>query len=162
VFDLGGGLAPQLVPGGEPPPVRELPPRALEGLGCPLEAVTDVVLSHLHIDQVGWASTVGRATLPGARHHIHAADWKHFVDGDADEAVRAKVAPLRAVAELWDSDSVQLLDWLRLVHAPGHTPGAAIALIESRGQSLAVVGDLNSRTSPTPCSSAPKASPCPA
>jgi glyoxylase-like metal-dependent hydrolase (beta-lactamase superfamily II) len=142
VFDLGGGLAPQLVPGGEPPPVRELLPRALEKLGCPLEAVTDVVLSHLHIDHVGWASTVGRATFPGARHHIHAADWKHFVDGDADGAVRAKVAPLREVAELWDGDSVQLFDWLRLVHAPGHTPGAAIALIESRGQSLAVVGDL--------------------
>jgi glyoxylase-like metal-dependent hydrolase (beta-lactamase superfamily II) len=90
------------VPGGAPPAVRELLPARLKELGCPLGSVTDVVLTHLHIDHVGWASTAGRATFPDARHHIHAADWKHFVDGDADEAVRRKVAPLCEAAILWD------------------------------------------------------------
>lgn len=142
VFDLGGGLAPQLVPGGELPPVRELLPVRLADLDCPLDSVTDVVLSHLHIDHVGWASTAGLPTFPRARHHIHAADWKHFVDGDADDAVRRKVSPLRDAAVLWEGDSVLPFDWLRLVHAPGHTPGASVALIESRGRSLALVGDL--------------------
>ncbi|HET6297474.1 MAG TPA: MBL fold metallo-hydrolase, partial [Kribbella sp.] len=142
VFDLGGGFAPQLVPGGDRPAVCELLPDRLEELGCPLDSVTDVVLSHLHIDHVGWASTGGVPTFPQARHHIHAADWKHFVDGDADDAVRRKVAPLSEVALRWDGDSIELFDWLRLVHAPGHTPGASVALIESEGQSLALVGDL--------------------
>jgi glyoxylase-like metal-dependent hydrolase (beta-lactamase superfamily II) len=142
VFDLGGGFAPELVPGAEPPEVRELLPVRLEELGCPLDSVTDVVLSHLHIDHVGWASTEGVPTFPQARHHIHAADWKHFVDGDADEAVRRKVSPLRGAAVLWEGDSVSPFAWLRLVHVPGHTPGASVALIESRGQRLAVVGDL--------------------
>jgi glyoxylase-like metal-dependent hydrolase (beta-lactamase superfamily II) len=142
VFDLGGGLAPQLLPDGELPEVRELLPVRLEKLECPLASVTDVVLSHLHIDHVGWASTAGLPTFPQARHHIHAEDWKHFVDGDADEAVYRKVSPLRDAAVLWEGGSVSPFDWLRLVHAPGHTPGASIALIESRGQSLALVGDL--------------------
>jgi glyoxylase-like metal-dependent hydrolase (beta-lactamase superfamily II) len=93
-------------------------------------------------DHVGWASTAGRATFPGARHHIHAADWTHFVDGGADEAVRRKVAPLREAALLWDGPENAPFDWLRLIHAPGHTPGSAIALIESGGESLALVGDL--------------------
>ncbi|MCU1683971.1 MAG: beta-lactamase domain protein [Amycolatopsis sp.] len=142
VFDLGGGVAPQLVPGGDPPAVRELLPIQLEKLGCPLDSVTDVVLSHLHIDHVGWASTDGRPVFPGARHHIHAEDWKHFVDERADEAVRSKVSPLGDTAALWDGDSVSLFGWLRLVHAPGHTPGSSVAVIESQGQSLALVGDL--------------------
>ncbi|MFE5022214.1 MBL fold metallo-hydrolase [Streptomyces sp. NPDC056656] len=142
VFDLGGGLAPQLLPDGELPPVCELLPRRLAELGCPPDSVTDVVLSHLHIDHVGWASTAGVATFPRARHHIHAADWRHFVDEDADDAVRDKVAPLRDAAVLWQGDAVTPYDWLRLVHAPGHTPGASVALIGSRGQSLALVGDL--------------------
>ena len=34
VFDLGGGPAPQLVPGGDPPAVCELLPVHLEKLGC--------------------------------------------------------------------------------------------------------------------------------
>lgn len=142
VFDLGGGSAPELVPGAPIPEVRELLPTRLEELGCPIGSVTDVVLSHLHIDHVGWASTASRPTFLHARHHIHAADWKHFVDGDADDAVRHKVSPLRDVAVLWDGDSASPFDWLRLIHSPGHTPGAAIALIESAGQSLALTGDL--------------------
>jgi glyoxylase-like metal-dependent hydrolase (beta-lactamase superfamily II) len=142
VVDLGGGFAPQLVPGGEPPEIRELLPGRLEELDCPFSAVTHVVLTHLHIDHVGWASTAGLPTFPGARHHIHADDWKYFVDDDADNAVRAKVGPLRDIAVLWEGGSTAPLDWLRLVHAPGHTPGASVALVESRGQSLALVGDL--------------------
>lgn len=142
VFDLGGGLAPRLVPGGEPPEIRERLPGRLAELDCPPDSVTDVVLSHLHIDHVGWASTAGVPTFPRARHHIHAADWTHFVDGDADEAVRAKIAPLRETAVRWEGESSSPVDWLRLVHAPGHTPGACVALIESRGSSLALIGDL--------------------
>jgi glyoxylase-like metal-dependent hydrolase (beta-lactamase superfamily II) len=142
VFDLGGGRAPQLLPDGALPAVCELLPVRLEKLECPPDSVTDVVLSHLHIDHVGWASTAGVPMCPQASHHIHAADWQHFVDGDADDAVRGKVAPLRDASVLWEGDSVSPYDWLRLVHAPGHTPGASVALIESRGQSLALVGDL--------------------
>ncbi|MFD7288446.1 MBL fold metallo-hydrolase [Streptomyces sp. NPDC059863] len=142
LVDLGGGVAPELVPGGAPPAVRELLPERLEELGCPLGSVTDVVLTHLHIDHVGWASTAGRVTFPQARHHIHAADWRHFVDGDADAAVRSKVVPLREAAFLWDGPQAAPFDWLRLIHTPGHTPGSAIALIESGGERLALVGDL--------------------
>jgi glyoxylase-like metal-dependent hydrolase (beta-lactamase superfamily II) len=142
VFDLGGGPAPELLPGGELPAVRELLPVRLQELGCPPDSVTDVVFSHLHVDHVGWASTDARPTFPHARHHIHARDWKHFVVDGADHTVRDKVNPVADAVELWECDSTSLFDWLRLVHAPGHTPGASVALIESRGQSLALVGDL--------------------
>jgi glyoxylase-like metal-dependent hydrolase (beta-lactamase superfamily II) len=142
VFDLGGGLAPELLPGGELPAVRELLPAALEKLGCSPDSITDVVFSHLHVDHVGWASTGGQPTFPRARHHIHARDWKHFVVEGADEAVRDKVFPLGDSTEVWEGECVSLFDWLRLVHAPGHTPGASVALIESRGQNLALIGDL--------------------
>jgi glyoxylase-like metal-dependent hydrolase (beta-lactamase superfamily II) len=142
VFDLGAGPAPQLLPGGELPAVRELLPAALEKLGCPPDSITDVVFSHLHVDHVGWANTAGQPTFPRATHHIHAQDWKHFVVNGADEAVQDKVFPLRDATKLWEGDCTSLFDWLRLVHAPGHTPGAAVALIESEGDSLALIGDL--------------------
>jgi glyoxylase-like metal-dependent hydrolase (beta-lactamase superfamily II) len=142
LFDLGGGPAPDLLPNGALPPVFELLPAALKALGYPLDSVTDVVLSHLHIDHVGWASVDDTPTFPGARHHIHALDWEHFVEKDTDEAVRRKVLPLRHVAKLWDGDETQPYPWLRLFHAPGHTPGTSVALIESQGQSLALIGDL--------------------
>jgi glyoxylase-like metal-dependent hydrolase (beta-lactamase superfamily II) len=142
LFDLGAGPDPDLLGNGELPPVRALLPMALEALGCPLDSVTDVVLSHLHIDHVGWASVDGVPTFSGARHHVHARDWDHFVEQGADEAVRCKVDPLRDVVSLWEGDQVSPFPWLRLFHAPGHTPGTSVAMVESSGESLALVGDL--------------------
>jgi len=116
------------VPGGEPPEIRELLPGRLAELGCPSTSVTRTwLLSHLHIDH-GRLGQHGGAfpRFPRPGHHIHAADWEHFVDGDADGAVRAKVGPLREAAVLWEGESVAPFDWLRLVHAPGHTPGALL------------------------------------
>jgi glyoxylase-like metal-dependent hydrolase (beta-lactamase superfamily II) len=142
IFDLGGGHAPQLLPDGQLPAVCELLPGRLEELGCPADSVTDVVFSHLHVDHIGWATTDAGPTFPRARHHIHAQDWQHFVLGGADDAVRQKLAPLGEAVTLWDGADASVYDWLRLVHAPGHTPGASVALIESQGQSLALIGDL--------------------
>jgi glyoxylase-like metal-dependent hydrolase (beta-lactamase superfamily II) len=142
IFDLGGGNAPQLLPDGQLPAVCEMLPGCLEGLGCATDSVTDVIFSHLHVDHIGWATTGNRLTFPHARHHIHARDWRHFILGGADDAVRQKIAPLGEAVTLWDGDDVSVYDWLRLVHAPGHTPGASVALIASGGQSLALIGDL--------------------
>jgi len=149
LFDLGGGPAPNLLPSGKLPPVFELLPRALEALGCPVDSVTDVVFSHLHIDHVGWASVDDVPTFRKARHHVHIRDWEHFVGRDADlsgylfaKAVHRKIRPLEEVTKRWEGDQTQPLPWLRLVHAPGHTPGTSLALIESQGQRLALVGDL--------------------
>ena len=142
LFDLGGGPAPELLPDGEMPSVLELLPGGLDRLGCPPDSVTDVVLSHLHIDHVGWASVDGMATFPAATHHIHSRDWEHFAQQGADEAVQRKVGPLQGAVKLWEGDQVSPFPWLRLFHAPGHTPGTSVALIESGNQSLALVGDL--------------------
>jgi glyoxylase-like metal-dependent hydrolase (beta-lactamase superfamily II) len=142
LFDLGGGPAPQLLPNGAMPPVLELLPINLDALGYSFESITDIVLSHLHIDHVGWASADGVATFPDARHHIHTLDWEHFVEQGADEAVQAKVLPVQNIVKLWDGDQTKLFPWLTLFHAPGHTPGTSVALIESQGKSLALVGDL--------------------
>jgi glyoxylase-like metal-dependent hydrolase (beta-lactamase superfamily II) len=142
VFDLGGGHAPELLPDGQLPAVCELLPTCLDDVGCPPDSVTDVIFSHLHVDHIGWATTDAGPTFPHARHHVHAHDWQHFILGGADDAVRQKIAPLGEAVELWDGDGVRVYDWLRLVHAPGHTPGASVALIESGGQSLALIGDL--------------------
>jgi glyoxylase-like metal-dependent hydrolase (beta-lactamase superfamily II) len=145
VFDLGGGPARQLLevlPNAELPEMRELLPGRLEKAGVPTGAVTDVVFSHLHLDHVGWAVTDGRPTFPHARHHIHALDWQHFVVGSADESVRDRVEPLAEAVHLWEGQESSPYEWLRIIHAPGHTPGTSIALIQSAGHRLALIGDL--------------------
>jgi glyoxylase-like metal-dependent hydrolase (beta-lactamase superfamily II) len=122
--------------------MRELLPGRLEDAGVAPDTVTDVIFSHLHLDHVGWAVTDSRPTFPGARHHIHVHDWQHFVVGSADDSVRDRVEPLAEAVHLWEREQNSPYEWLNLIHAPGHTPGTSIALIESAGQRLALIGDL--------------------
>jgi glyoxylase-like metal-dependent hydrolase (beta-lactamase superfamily II) len=149
LFDLGGGPAPDLVGTGELPPVYNQLPMAMTAVGYSLDSVTDVVFSHLHIDHVGWASAAGSPTFPRATHHVHAKDWAYFAETDAEssdypfaEAVQRAIGPLEGLVKLWDGDQAHPFPWLRLFHAPGHTPGTSVALIESEGESIALIGDL--------------------
>jgi glyoxylase-like metal-dependent hydrolase (beta-lactamase superfamily II) len=87
VFDLAGGPAPQLVPGGDLPEVRELVPVHLEKLDCRPDSVTDVVFSHLHVDHIGWATIGTRPTL--ALDHPH---WRCGLDWDAEAAACTRAA----------------------------------------------------------------------
>src|SRR5262245_19822154 len=46
--------------------------------------VTDVVLTHLHFDHIGWVSDGGATCFPNATIHCAAADLEHFL-ADPDE-----------------------------------------------------------------------------
>jgi glyoxylase-like metal-dependent hydrolase (beta-lactamase superfamily II) len=142
LFDLGGGPAPELMPGAPLPPDYGHLPGALEQLGYAPEDITDVVFTHLHIDHVGWASVDGVPYFPKARHHVHAEEWAAFGAQAADELIYAKVAPLADQLATWDGSEATPFPWLRLHHTAGHTLGSSVAVISSQGEQLALVGDL--------------------
>jgi glyoxylase-like metal-dependent hydrolase (beta-lactamase superfamily II) len=48
---------------------------SLADLGVTPEQITDVVLTHLHLDHVGWVAPAGEPTFTHARHHCHRADY---------------------------------------------------------------------------------------
>ena len=142
LFDLGGGHAPELMPGAPLPPDYGHLPSALEQLGYTPDDITDVVFTHLHIDHVGWASVDGRPYFPRAKHHVHAAEWAMFGEQATDELIHAKVAPLADLLTIWDGPDAEPFPWLHLQRAAGHTSGSCVAVISSQGEQLALVGDL--------------------
>ena len=133
----------------------------LEGLaqaGVAPEDVDLVLITHLHTDHVGW-NTVrdGDAwipTFPNATYVLSRADLDYFDPGRRRGGQRVSDAFMRNV---WD-DSVQpVIDdgrvesWdgeylvdasLRLVAAPGHTPGNAVLALASGPDRAMFVGDL--------------------
>jgi glyoxylase-like metal-dependent hydrolase (beta-lactamase superfamily II) len=140
LFDLGAGPDPGFFPFAAPR--HGLLPSALASHGVGEADVTDVVLSHLHADHMGWATVDGQVRFTSARHHVHAADWQHFAESDASPHIRARLAPLLPRVHLWSAPSVELFPWLTVTVAPGHTPGSAVAELESGTDRLALVGDL--------------------
>ena len=115
-------------------------PAQLAAAGSSLEAVTDVVLTHLHVDHVGWAPF-----LPNARFHVAETEWAHWRQGASaglphhTAAVAARIAPLAAAGRLRAvTPDGPLLPGLRFLPAPGHTPGHQAVLLR---EDLLIAGD---------------------
>jgi len=104
--------------------------------------VTDVVLTHLHFDHVGWTTRKGEVVFTDATYRCHAADWAHFVQGDdADPGSVRKLSPLTDRLELFDTDHT-LAPGIDIRHAPGHTPGSVVVVVSSGDERAMLLGDI--------------------
>jgi glyoxylase-like metal-dependent hydrolase (beta-lactamase superfamily II) len=121
--------------------------------GFPPEQVTDVLCTHLHFDHVGWNTRLvdGKwvPTFPQARYLFGRREyehWKHLHDthGYHDlHHMEDSVQPVldAGLVEFIDPD-FRLTDEITLLPTPGHTPGHVSVLIQSRGQSAVITGDM--------------------
>ena len=117
--------------------------------GWPPESVDAVVCTHLHVDHVGWNTRLQDGkwvpTFPNARYLIGRREHEHWsAEGDDDQqAILAdSVKPIfdEGLADFVDMDH-RLSPEVRLVPAPGHTPGHVCVMIESKGERALITGD---------------------
>ncbi len=122
----------------------------LRRAGVDPDAITDVVLTHLHFDHAaGVAAPDGddwRLVLPRARHHVQRAQWEHALAPNPRDRASYFVHRLRAmeaagVLELHDGPWSPAPGFeLDVVH--GHTPAQQLPRIGSGPQTVVFAGDL--------------------
>ncbi|MBP2401430.1 Metallo-beta-lactamase superfamily protein [Streptomyces netropsis] len=125
----------------------------LAGVGFAPEGVDLVVLTHLHTDHVGWNTRevdgVWVPTFPNARYLTAKAEYDFWAAYDMDEARRGmfsdSVIPIAEAGLLETIDvpdeGVDVADGLRLLPAPGHTPGQLAVQVSSAGAAALITGD---------------------
>ncbi|MEO8306702.1 MAG: MBL fold metallo-hydrolase [Pseudomonadota bacterium] len=125
----------------------------LAAAGFPAEEVTDVLCTHLHFDHVGWNTRLVDGewvpTFPQARYLFGRSEfqhWKHLRDTDGyhhmghlSDSIDPVVAA--GLVEFIEPD-FRVTSEVSLIPTPGHTPGHVSVLIESKGQSAVITGDL--------------------
>jgi glyoxylase-like metal-dependent hydrolase (beta-lactamase superfamily II) len=148
LVDLGLGpySAGDVIPAGEHNLLNEL-----AALGYKPTDVTDVVLTHLHLDHAGWASVDGRSTFRNAKYHLHASEWDHWIkhppveaNGKVNAGIELQRTVLKAVetqVQSYKGTSEALFAGFTIRHVPGHTPGSSIVQLESGGQRALILGD---------------------
>jgi glyoxylase-like metal-dependent hydrolase (beta-lactamase superfamily II) len=115
-------------------------PAELARVGVDRPDVGLVVLTHLHVDHVGWNMSHGEPFFPNARYVAHRADFDWITAARPDRPyVRDNVLGLAAsgVLELVDGP-VELLPGVELRPAPGHTPGHCVV----EAGEVTLLGDL--------------------
>lgn len=128
----------------------------LAAAGIAPEHVDVVVNTHLHADHVGWNTRLDGGewvpAFPSARYLFPRADYE-FWDPSADRdrrtgpanqnAFEDSVAPIMraGLGQLWE-DRYVIDENVTLLPAPGHTPGASVVELDSRGARAVFVGDV--------------------
>lgn len=123
---------------------------SLAAAGLQPEDVTDVLLTHLHMDHVGWTTVEDEPVFKNAVYRCHADDWDHFVKNESDEFMREmlgmpkaceKLAPVVGQVETFDCDTT-VAPGIDVRHAPGHTPGSTVVVLSSGADRAMLLGDV--------------------
>lgn len=118
----------------------------LRALDVDRRDITDVVVTHFHLDHVGWLfAPDGRETFPRARLWFGEAEWAHFVEGPGEMAphIRAGVRSLAGTprVRLVAQAVAEVAPGIHAIPAPGHTPGHLAVEVASREERLVLLGD---------------------
>jgi glyoxylase-like metal-dependent hydrolase (beta-lactamase superfamily II) len=126
----------------------------LRAAGYGPEQVDDVLLTHMHRDHIGGLIADGRAAFPNAIVHADKRDADYWLSADnledapADQKARfdgamTALAPYIVSGRFrtFASES-EVVPMVRAVPAYGHSVGHTMYIVQSKGQSLWLVGDL--------------------
>jgi glyoxylase-like metal-dependent hydrolase (beta-lactamase superfamily II) len=125
--------------------------RSLAALGVEPEQVTDVLLTHLHFDHIGWATVGGQITFPNATYRCHEKDWPHFMEGyeprPEELTFPAEMLPVNKLAPVADrmeffSGAVEVIPGIEVIETPGHSPGHCSFRVVSQGEAVVLAGDI--------------------
>ncbi|WP_256733629.1 MBL fold metallo-hydrolase [Pseudomonas reactans] len=130
-------------------------PKRLEAAGIPLSSVTDIVITHMHMDHIGGllVDEVKRKLRADVRIHVAAIEVDFWASPDFTHTDMPAPVPdvLRATAQQFMGlykDNLHTFDDEREV-APGvvakltggHTPGHSVVYVTSGGERLTFAGD---------------------
>jgi glyoxylase-like metal-dependent hydrolase (beta-lactamase superfamily II) len=118
-------------------------PESLAAAGARPADVTDVVLTHLHRDHVGWLSTDGVPTFSAARHFLHADDWANVrrEGGEAERGLAEIVLPVSDLMHPVAGARSEVAPGVTLRHLPGHTAGNCLVDVGAGEDRALLLGD---------------------
>jgi glyoxylase-like metal-dependent hydrolase (beta-lactamase superfamily II) len=146
MIDTGFGLM------GQPSAGKLMQNLLLEGIQS--SEVDTIIVSHIHPDHMGGnTDNEGRSVFPNARYLLYKKEWEYWMSNpdlskfnqkiqkDCVETIQKRVLPVRSQIDLIEVET-DIIDGIKIIQAPGHTPGQVLIKISSGNQQLLCVSDI--------------------
>jgi glyoxylase-like metal-dependent hydrolase (beta-lactamase superfamily II) len=122
----------------------------MKDAGFTRDNVNAVICTHLHVDHVGWNTMLVNGkwepTFSKAEYFIGREEYAHWSnEGDAEqqEILSDSVKPIFDAGLAREVDmNHRVSPEIRLMPTTGHTPGHVSVVIESKGESAIITGDM--------------------
>jgi glyoxylase-like metal-dependent hydrolase (beta-lactamase superfamily II) len=122
----------------------------MKEIGFGRDAVNAVVCTHLHVDHVGWNTMLDGGkwvpTFPKARYFIGREEYAHWKSVDAEEQKEILADSVQPIFDAGLAEEVEMTHRIspeiRLMPTTGHTPGHVSVVIESKGETAIITGDM--------------------
>ena len=122
----------------------------LEAAGIHRQDIDIIIITHGHIDHAaGCFDSQGKPVFPNARYITSENEWNYWMTPPGSnelhnmffDSARKNLIPIRDKFQL-AKDNAEVLPGIRLISAPGHTPGNAMVEISSDNHRLLCIGDI--------------------
>ena len=115
---------------------------ALEQLGSSLESITDILLTHCHVDHIGGVVPILKQAAP--KIHLHKVEADMINAGDMSltlgDTFGTDIPPMKIEGVLEEGDILEFGDLkVRVLHTPGHSGGSVCYHLEE--QRVVYTGD---------------------
>ena len=107
--------------------------------------ITHIIITHMHLDHIGWLSNENKSIFPNAKIILHSADIEYFSEHDfvfpGCISTKERLKPVQNQLLKIDKDYT-LTKGFEIKHAPGHTPGELMVDIHTDGKRVLILGDV--------------------